>query len=84
MAQTRSLINQPFSKFSKRLTGLIEYGLKQPFIDQTGYTGNIDIQFKADVLDGIALGDLRNALKIYDLDLVEKDVDLTVLSLKEN
>jgi len=81
---TRSLINQPFSKFSKRLTGLIEYGLKQPFVDQTGYTGNIDIQFKADVLDWIALGDLRNALKIYDLDLVEKDVDLTVLSLKEN
>jgi thiol-disulfide isomerase/thioredoxin len=81
---TRSLINQPFSKFSKRLTGLIEYGLKQPFIDQTGYTGNIDIQFEADVLDGIALGNLRKALKVYDLDLVEKDVDLTVLSLKEN
>lgn len=35
-------------------------------------------------MDGIALGDLRNALKIYDLDLVEKDVDLIVLSLKEN
>lgn len=81
---TRSLINQPFSKFSKRLTGLIEHGLRQPFIDQTGYTGNIDIQFKADVLDGVVLAKLRNALKIYDLDLVEKDVDLTVLSLKEN
>jgi hypothetical protein len=81
---TRSLINQPFSKFSKRLTGLIEHGLKQPFIDQTGYNGNIDIQFKADALDGIALGNLRSALKIYDLDLVEKDVDLTVLTLKEN
>ncbi len=81
---TRSLINQPFSKFSKRLTGLMEYGLKKPFVDQSGYNGNIDIQFKADALDGIVLANLRNALKIYDLDLVEKDVDLTVLSLKEN
>jgi thiol-disulfide isomerase/thioredoxin len=81
---TRSLINQPFSKFSKRLTGLIEYGLKKPFVDQTGYNGNIDIKFKADVLDGFVLANLRNALKVYDLDLVEKDVDLTVLSLKEN
>jgi hypothetical protein len=81
---TRSLLNQPFSKFSKRLTGLIEYGLKKPFVDQTGYNGDIDIQFKADALDSITLTGLRSALKIYDLDLVEKDIDMDVLVLHEN
>ncbi len=81
---TRVLINQPFSKLSKRLTGLIEYGLKRPFVDQTGYSGNIDVRFKADRLDQFTLAKLRNALSDYDLDLVERDIGLDVLVLKEN
>ncbi|MBL0744846.1 TlpA family protein disulfide reductase [Chryseolinea lacunae] len=52
--------------------------LKIPVIDNTGYTGNVDIKLDA-TLSNVA--DIRRALAAYDLDLVERvqEVDMLVI-----
>jgi len=79
----RYFINKPYSLFSFKLLRQIEIVLNKPFIDETNYAGNIDIIVKGDTLDFLSIEALRNDLKKYDLDLVEKEVVLDVLVIKE-
>jgi thiol-disulfide isomerase/thioredoxin len=79
----RSLYNQPYSLLSFRLLVLVEQLLHRPFVDDTGYQGNIDIQMEGKELDSVTLSGLRKQLKKYGLGLVEKEMLLEVLVLTE-
>lgn len=82
-ATVRKLSNIDYSLFSSRMKGIIEYNLRLPFKDLTGYVGNIDIVLDGKAMDQPTLANLRIALKKYDLDLVEQDVVTDVLVLRE-
>jgi thiol-disulfide isomerase/thioredoxin len=79
----RYFLNQPFEEFSKRVGYLAEYNFSLPFIDATGYTGNIDLVWDGNILDYPSLEIFRKTLQEYDLDLVEMFYPLEVLVLKE-
>lgn len=79
---TRILINSPFSILSTRLKANIESDLRIPFMDITGYTGNIDISVNGLALDPFDLELLKMELNKYDLDLIWKDFILDVLVIK--
>jgi len=53
----------------------IKSNLKLPVVDKTGYTGNVDIEFKADFDDYAAL---RKSFQKYDLDLIETEMEIDV------
>lgn len=79
----RYLRNFSYSFFSGLFANYIEFNLKRPFIDSTLLNGKIDIQFLGSTIDTKNYHSLRNDLKKYDLDLVEMDVWLDVLVLKD-
>jgi len=79
----RHLTNQDFSVFINQLQHLVENGLHVPFQDSTAYTGKIDLEVKGEVLDHLNLAGLKQALGKYDMDLVEQDVLIHTLVLKE-
>lgn len=80
---TRQLVNQPFPAFERRLSALVRLAAGKPLIDRTGYTGSIDITMTAAEVDGEDIHLLKKALNRYGLDLVEKDVKMDVLVIKE-
>jgi thiol-disulfide isomerase/thioredoxin len=75
----RQLLNKPFSLFSSRMKGMIEGQELIPFADMTNYSGNIDISIAGSSMNPFNLQELKNQLVRYDLDLVWKDVETTVL-----
>lgn len=79
----RYIRNKPFHEFSSRLGGLIEYNYKKPFADMAGYTGNIDILFNGKTLDEFDPDEIKRELKKYNLDLVEREIFMDVLVLKD-
>jgi hypothetical protein len=54
--------------------------LNKPVVDETGYKGNVDINLDAKLS---SVDDLRKALKVYDLDLIEKKQDIEVLVIRD-
>ncbi|WP_316778921.1 thioredoxin family protein [Pedobacter antarcticus] len=79
----RKLVNRPYQMFSDILKGWAELKMQKPFIDQTGYIGNIDISLDGAVVDRFDMIEIRNALNVYDLDIVERDCLIDVLVLRE-
>lgn len=79
----RELINRPYHLFSELFGAWVEFRLQKPFLDLTGYIGNIDISFKGEVVDRFDLIEIRKALKLHDLDLIEKECSIDVLVLRE-
>jgi thiol-disulfide isomerase/thioredoxin len=79
----RMMNNQPFEKFSSRLERIVEFNFSRPFIDGSGYKGNIDFKIDGEILDKINLVSLKKELNKYDLDLIEKECPLRVLVIKE-
>lgn len=77
--------NKAYSVFSERLGGIIEYFFKVPFKDATGFPRQkqITIQMSSDTLNSFDLETYREALRKYDLDLVEMEWPTNVLVLKE-
>jgi len=80
----RILKNQPFQVFASRLETIVEFNFGKPFVDATGYEGNIDLAIDGETLDNITVAVLRKELKKYDLDIVERECPLEVLIIKEN
>lgn len=73
--------NAPFRFFSDWFKGYYEFhGIS--FIDETGYTDNIDISIPGDIVDKMDLTNLRKALNKYDLDIVEKQCQIKVLVIE--
>jgi uncharacterized protein (TIGR03435 family) len=76
--------NIPYKKGLARLSALIEFNFKKPFIDSTGLDGNIDFLLPGEMTETTNINEFKKELKKYDLNLVERDVVIDVLVLKEN
>ncbi|GEP98083.1 TlpA family protein disulfide reductase [Chitinophaga cymbidii] len=76
--------NTPFGMFASRLANYVEYQLKYPFVDATGYSGNIDLKLKGTVIRNPGIENLRKALKPYGLELSVEPYELEVLVVREN
>ena len=53
-----------------------------PLVDETGYTGRVDIDLQME--DGIDLQTLRNRLKQYDLDIIPAKREVEMFVIREN
>lgn len=75
------LRNIPLSAFISKLTTFFYEEGSLPVIDETGYTGNVDMEINADLTDIKAV---NKELKKYDLKLVqkEKELDMIVITKK--
>ncbi|MES2329675.1 MAG: TlpA disulfide reductase family protein [Bacteroidota bacterium] len=73
--------NYTFGDFSNSLKESLE-DMTRPiaFIDETGFTGNVDIQFKGDMR---SLQNVRNQLQQYGLDIIESEREIEVLVIKD-
>jgi thiol-disulfide isomerase/thioredoxin len=78
----RYLQNRPFNELVGKISSLTESKLKIPFIDDSGYKGNIDIVMSGNVIDNCNLENLQHDLQKYDLCLKEKWIEREVLVLK--
>jgi thiol-disulfide isomerase/thioredoxin len=65
--QLRVLRNKDFRFLSDRLRGSVEYYLKVPFVDETGYQGKIDITLRSSSLIPFNLKNLQQDLERYGL-----------------
>ncbi|ASV78490.1 TlpA family protein disulfide reductase [Elizabethkingia anophelis] len=72
------LRNAPLRNMINMLNG--EIPIKEIFIDETGYTGNVDIEV-SDVKD---IPTLRKELQKYDLDLIPAERNLLMMVIKDN
>ncbi len=74
-----SMKNKMISWFVEELDFLLRH-LPTPVIDRTGYVGEVDLEIKA-VMSNVS--DVRKALKEYDLDLVERDLPVDVVVIRD-
>jgi thiol-disulfide isomerase/thioredoxin len=82
-AKVKHLQNEPLSKLINALNNQIPaQSLKPVVIDETGYTGKIDLSLPIDTIDNIS--ELRPALKKYGLDIVPVERRLPMLIITEN
>jgi thiol-disulfide isomerase/thioredoxin len=72
------LKNGPVAQVITKLNNLDFISL--PVLDETGYTGNIDIEFKGKLIDWAGL---KQDLKSNELDLIETERELEVFVLTE-
>jgi hypothetical protein len=54
-----------------------------PFKDETGYTDNVDIGLSAEALEDLDIERINKELKKYGLELIQKDIEVNVLVMKE-
>lgn len=74
----RYLRNAPVSYLINRLLG--EPGIRVPVLDETGYTGHIDLELTASLGD---LPALRKELRRYHLDLVPVEREINMLIIRD-
>lgn len=79
----RYYINKPCEGFSRRLAGMIENKFKLPFIDSTNMAGNVDVIITGSTFDRTDLPSLKKELKQYGLILVEKEILIEALVIKD-
>lgn len=81
----RFFINKPFAQFEWYLKGLFEArAVPAPFIDATGYKGNIDLSVNSSVIENILdISNLNKALKKYGLILKRKKWLTNVLIIRK-
>ena len=75
------IINQPYAGFISNLKIYVEG--HYPFIEETGYEGNIDIVLRVKSLQPFNLEELRKDLKQYGMELKEDYRMIDVLVIKE-
>ncbi len=80
----RGIRNKPFMFLSTRLQAWIEMLKKIPFLDETGYSGNIDIDFDGQIIEKFELDELKNALEKYGLTLVKEKRFIKTLVIRES
>ncbi|AZA60086.1 TlpA family protein disulfide reductase [Chryseobacterium indoltheticum] len=71
------LRNVPLKNMVNMLNG--EINIKELFIDQTGYTGNVDLEVSG-VKD---IATLKKELQKYDLDLIPEERDVLMMVIKD-
>ncbi|MBS4063493.1 MAG: TlpA family protein disulfide reductase [Chitinophagaceae bacterium] len=80
----RYMQNISFKTFSQRMQGWIEGILKQPFLDETNFQGNIDVILNAALLDSHTYEGFKKALNEVGLDLVFQKREKSVLVIRNN
>ncbi|RXK58851.1 TlpA family protein disulfide reductase [Lacibacter luteus] len=83
-SKNRYMINCPFAAFSRRWQAWVEGILQQPFKDETGYEGNIDVVVDAALIDTHTYDGFKKALNRLGFDLVYATREKTVLVIKDN
>ena len=78
----RAMTNQPFSIFSSRIKGWVEYLLGIPFVDKVDLRSNIDIQLSELAIDPFNLAQLQLELKKYNLKIITAEEWVDVLVIK--
>jgi hypothetical protein len=73
--------NQKFFQFIYQLNAKYLSHLSKPVIDQTQYSGNVNLSITADMGD---LNSIRKALAAYDLDLVPGTHEIEVLVISDS
>lgn len=73
----RYIHNKPFDELIRWLKLFIEY--RQPFFDETKYSGNVDMNFRAVSIDPVNITELKKDLRKYNLVLEEKERFVDVL-----
>lgn len=80
----RFMKNKPFEDFVNILSICSKtQGIQTPFINETNYSGNIDISISTDAIDDFKIDKLKKELNNYGLDLVEQNRLIDVLVLKD-
>ncbi|NCU03363.1 MAG: TlpA family protein disulfide reductase [Chitinophagaceae bacterium] len=83
-AKNRFMINCSFAAFSRRWQAWVEGMLKQPFVDETGYQGNIDVTIDGALIDQCTYDGFRKALNRLGFDLVYTTREKSVLVIRDN
>jgi thiol-disulfide isomerase/thioredoxin len=76
------LQNLPWNFFVERLKIWCQYNLG-PFYDETNYFGNVDVSIRSNSLKLVMIKNLRQDLKKYGLDFIEKSRKVTVLVISD-
>lgn len=79
----RFIRNKPFHNLVDIIQGFGYSQFQTKIVDSTGYIGNIDFEMNEDLLNNLTIEKLKNELRKYDLDLVEKNILMDVLILSE-
>lgn len=74
------LRNHYLSNLALQLNAKYLQHLSTPVIDETGYKGRVDMSLAADMSN---VSSIKKALKLYDLDLVEKTQEIEVLVIRD-
>ena len=80
----RYIRNKPFRMLATRLQQWIEILKKIPFLDETGYSGNIDIAIEGQVIEKLELDELKTALEKYGLTLVKEKRFIKALVIRKS
>ena len=83
VGRDRVFRNRPYKNFSAIIGNVIEYAFHLPFVDETGYSGNVDVSFNGNTITNLTIKGLKKEFNKYDLDLVEQERPIDVLVLKE-
>lgn len=83
-SKNRYMINCAFTAFSRRWQGWVEGMLQQPFVDETGCHGNIDVVVDAALIDKCTYEGFKKALNKLGFDLVYTTREKSVLVIKDN
>lgn len=83
LPRERKFINQSFADFSTMFGGYVEFVSGQPYVDETGYSGRVDIVFDGAALDDLSIQGLQQALAPYGLGLIERTSTMPVLVLRK-
>lgn len=77
--------NSDYKTFSNRLRSIVEYFLKQPFHDATGFPPHklISLHIDGQAIDSLDIKAIKIELNKYGLDLVEKEWVMDILVLRE-
>lgn len=79
----RFVRNKSFQSLFAIFRSFGDWRFKIKMIDSTGYNGNVDFEIKEDELENLTIEGLRKVLRRYDLDLVERYINMDVLILTE-
>ena len=79
----RYIRNKPFEMLAIRLQQWFEILKKIPFLDETGYSGNIDIAIEGQVIEKFELNELKAALEKYGLTLVKEKRFIKTLVIRK-
>lgn len=82
LGSERVLKNIPYSVFSYRLKGLIEYNEEMPMVDLINYDGNIDVNFTGLSFDFYTFEELKQNLLKYNMYLTIEDMPIEVIRIR--